>query len=138
MIGIFLILGVIIVIGFTSIRTNMSFLKQVYKYFALPPTLLSIWLPKINTVKHTCGLLTFFGVHSYIFRAFDILHLNFLIPNIYNETYAHLLNAEKFLETGMGVANAFVTPLYYFLYRWWIYICMFSILNIWINSIIFI
>lgn len=129
MIGIFLILGVIIVIGFTSIRTNMSFLKQVYKYFALPPTLLSIWLPKINTVKHTCGLLTFFGVHSYIFRAFDILHLNFLIPNIYNETYAHLLNAEKFLETGMGVANAFVTPLYYFyIDGGYIFVCLASLI----------
>lgn len=114
MIYIFLVLGVVIVIGFTSIRTSMSFFRQVYKYFALPPTLLSLWLPEINTVRHTYGFLTFFGLHSYIFRTFGILHLDFFVPSIYNETYTHLLNAEKFLESGMGVANAFVTPLYYF------------------------
>lgn len=129
MIYILLILGVLIVIGFTSIRTNMSFFKQVYKYFALPPTLLSLWLTKIKTANHTYGLLTSFGIHSYIFRAFDILHLKFLVPNIYNETYAHLLNTEEFIESGMGVANAFVTPIYYFyIDGGYIFVCLASLI----------
>ena len=126
---ILLFLGILVVIAFTAIRTNMSFLKQVYKYFALPPTLLSLWLPRIHTVDHTYGLLTLFGVHSYIFRTFEVLHLNFLIPNIYNETYIHLLNAEKFLESGIGVANAFVTPIYYFyIDGGYIFVCLASLI----------
>lgn len=114
MLTVLLILGVAIVIGFTMIRTDMSFLQQVYKYFALPPTLLSVWLPKINELGHTYGLLTFFGVHSYFFRFLDVVHLNWLIPSIYNDTYNYLLMAEDFVQSGFGVANAFVTPIYYF------------------------
>ena len=112
---IILILGFIATISLTKFRTSNSFIKQVYTYFAMPPTLLSLWLPKITNIEHTYGLLTTFGVHSYIFRGFDAVGLDILIPSIYNDTFQHLLNAEKFIQAGFGVANAFVTPIYYFM-----------------------
>lgn len=113
-ISIFLCLGIFAIFIFTSIRTDVGLIKQTYTYFALPPTLLSIWLPKIKEAAPLFGMLTFFGVHSYIFRIFGTLGLNFLVPNAYNLSYNWLLNAEKFVNTGYGVGNAFVTPIYYF------------------------
>ena len=92
----------------------MSLFQQIYKYFALPPTLLSIWLPKIKNINHTYGMVSLFGVHSYFFRVLKAINLEFLIPTIYNESFQHILNVEKFVECGFGAANAFVTPIYYF------------------------
>ena len=109
-----LVVGVIVVIAFTAIRTDMSFFKQVYKYFALPPTLLSTWLPQIKEFDHTYGMLTFFGIHSYVFRGLKAVNMGFLVPEVYNNAYNYLLKAEDFVQSGMGVANAFVTPIYYF------------------------
>lgn len=124
---ILLILGVAVVILFTAIRTNMSFFKQVYKYFALPPTLLSEWLPKIKEVPHTYGMLTTFGVHSYFFRFLEAANLQFLIPSVYNNAYQQLLNAEDFIQSGFGIANAFVTPIYYFFIDGgYIFVCLAS------------
>ena len=37
-----------------------------------------------------------------------------LVPQIYNDTYLYITNAEIFKEVGYGVGNAFVTPIYYF------------------------
>jgi len=110
-----LVFGLVVTILLTKIRTTNSFIKQLYTYFAMPPTLLTIWLPKIKNVEHTFGLLTTFGFHSYIFRGLDAIGLDFLIPNIYNATFEHLLNAEQFMQLGFGVGNAFVTPIYYFM-----------------------
>ncbi len=126
---IILVLGLISTIFMTQLRTSQSFIKQLYTYFALPPTLLSLWLPKLKTVEHTYGLLTFFGIHSYVFRAFDAIGLDFLIPQIYNETFKHVLNTEIFHQVGYGVANAFVTPIYYFFIDGGIpFVCIFSML----------
>lgn len=109
------IIGFLLVIFFTIFRTGKgNFIKQVYTYFALPPTLLSIWIPEIENVEHTYGLLTFFGVHSYFFRVFETVGLNSLVPTIYNDVYNHILNAEIFKNVGYGVGNAFVSPIYYF------------------------
>ena len=103
------------VVASTALRTGTgNFIKQLYTYFALPPTLLSIWLEKLDALQHTYGLLTFFGVHSYIFRAFEAIGLNSLVPKIYQVAYQAILNAELFLDTGFGIGNAFVTPIYYF------------------------
>lgn len=111
-----LAIGFLMVVLYTIIRTGRgNFIKQVYTYFALPPTLLSIWLPEIENVEHTYGLLTTFGIHSYFFRILETIGLNNLVPTIYNETYNHILNAEIFKSTGYGVGNAFVTPIYYFM-----------------------
>lgn len=110
-----IVIGVLIVILYTSFRTSASFVKQVYTYFALPPTLLSIWLPLIKDVNPLYGLLTFFGGHSYFFRVFETLGLNSFVPGIYDAAYQHILNAEIFKNVGYGVANAFVTPIYYFI-----------------------
>ncbi len=112
--ALFLGLGILAIFIFTSIRTESGLLKQTYTYFALPPTLLSIWLPKIKDVVPLYGMLTLFGLHSYIFRVFITLGLNFLVPSSYHIAYNWLLNAEKFVNTGYGVGNAFVTPIYYF------------------------
>ena len=114
-IGIFLVLGIIFIFGYTIIRTGFeNIIKQIYTYFALPPTLLSIWLPDLENVNHTFGLTTFFGIHSYFFRVLDTIGLDFLVPQIYNDTYLYITNAEIFKEVGYGVGNAFVTPIYYF------------------------
>ena len=114
-IGTFLIIGVLFVAIYTIVRTGFgNIIKQTYTYFALPPTLLSIWLPDLENIKHTFGLTTFFGIHSYFFRVLDTIGLDFLVPQIYNDTYMHILDAEIFKQVGYGVANAFVTPIYYF------------------------
>ncbi len=111
----FLILGILFVAIYTIFRTGLgNIIKQTYTYFALPPTLLSIWLPDLENVKHTFGLTTFFGIHSYFFRVLDTIGLDFLVPQIYNDTYTHILNAEIFKQVGYGIGNAFVTPIYYF------------------------
>lgn len=112
---IFIIVGLIFVIGYTSIRSGINnFFRETYRYFALPPTLLSEWLPEIKEDDHTYGLLTTFGIHSYFFRALDIVGLDFMVPQIYKNAYQSILNAEIFRNVGYGVANAFVTPIYYF------------------------
>ena len=110
-----LLFGVIGTFLYTQVRTSAGFVKQFYTYFALPPTLLSIWLPKLDGVSNTFGLLTTFGIHSYFFRGLDAIGLDFLVPEIYDVTFQHLLNAEKFFQVGYGVGNAFVTPIYYFM-----------------------
>ena len=109
-------IGFLLVVALTIFRTGKgNFIKQVYTYFALPPTLLSIWLPQIKEVEHTYGLLSFFGVHSYFFRTLETIGLSNLVPNIYNDVYTHILNAENFKNVGYGVGNAFVSPIYYFM-----------------------
>lgn len=106
---------VVVGILFTTLRAGSgSFIKQTYLYFAMPPTLLSQWLPTLKDSAHTYGLLTLFGFHSYAFRFFDAVGLNFLVPAIYDTTYQYILNAERFLDIGSGISNAFVTPVYYF------------------------
>ena len=110
-----LIIGIIAVVILTSFRTGVgNFVKQTYKYFALPPTLLSIWLPSLEETTHTYGMLTTFGLHSYFFRVLNMIGLDGLVPEIYNNSFTHILNAEIFKDVGFGVGNAFVTPIYYF------------------------
>lgn len=129
MLLIFMIIGVAIVVLFTSFRTGASFIKQCYTYFALPPTLLSLWLPEIEKFKHTYGLLTTFGIHSYLFRGLDAIGLDFLIPQIYNDTFGYMLEAETIKQVGYGVATAFVTPVYYFyIDGGYFFVCLASLL----------
>ena len=112
---IFIIIAFIFVIGYTSIRSGIgNFIKETYTYFALPPTLLSEWIPEMKETSHTYGLLTTFGIHSYFFRTLQTVGLNFMVPQIYNDAYQSILNAEIFRNVGYGVGNAFVTPIYYF------------------------
>ena len=127
---IILILGILFMCAYTIFRTGIgNIVKQVYTYFALPPTLLSIWLPDIENVSHTYGMTTFFGIHSYFFRVLDTIGLDFLVPQIYNDTYSHILNAEIFKDVGYGVGNAFVTPIYYFFIDGgYLFVCIASLL----------
>ncbi|MGO5019983.1 O-antigen polymerase [Roseburia faecis] len=108
-------IGALIGIGITTIARvgNGTLLKQIYKYFALPPTLLTVWLPEIEKSTKTCGFLTFYGVVGYFFRTLKTLGLDFLVPSIYNEAFNHLLKIQEFRNVGLGTANAFVTPVYY-------------------------
>lgn len=107
--------GLVVVILYTILRAGKgSLLKQIYTYFAMPPTLLSLWLPKIQSSHYFYGLITFFGLHSYFFRIFDTIGLSLLVPEIYTEAYQQIVNAEIFIDAGFGVANAFVSPIYYF------------------------
>lgn len=111
-----LVCGSLAIMAFATIaRTGIGNLfKQFYTYFALPPTLLSLWLPTLQNTPHTFGLLTTFGIHSYLFRMLGTLGLNALVPPIFNTAFSAMLNAETFLPVGYGIANAFVTPVYYF------------------------
>ena len=116
-------------IGNTALRTGKgNFFKQIYKYFAISPSLLTVWLPTIKEAKPTFGLLTFFGIHTYFFRLLEMLGLNFLVPSIYEQANIHMLNAEKFKDIGFGIANAFVTPIYYFMIDGgYIFVCLASL-----------
>lgn len=112
----FCIFGILVITLYTVIRAGAkNILKQIYTYFALPPTLLSIWIPTIEKTKLTYGFTTLFGVHSYIFRFLEKVGLKTLIPNLYYISFDNITNAETFRNAGYGVANAFVTPVYYFM-----------------------
>lgn len=133
---IFVIVAILFVVGYTTVRNGFGKLfEEIYTYFALPPTLLSEWLPEIKESTHTYGLLSTFGIHSYFFRALDMAGLDSLVPQIYNEAYQHILNAEIFRNVGYGIANAFVTPIYY----WYIdggytFVCLASLFLGWLIS----
>ena len=122
-------LGLIIVFAMTVLRTGPgNFIKQIYTYFALAPTLLSEWLPFIKAYPHTYGLVTFFGIHSYFFRFLEKVGLGMLVPDIYNTSYQAILNAEIFKNVGYGSANAFVSPIYYFMIDGgYIFVCLASL-----------
>ena len=127
-IGIFFVLGILFIIGYTVLRTGFgNIIKQIYTYFALPPTLLSEWLPEIENVNHTFGMTTFFGMHSYFFRVLATIGLINLVPPIDNDTYLYITDAEIFKQVGYGVGNAFVTPIYYFyIDGGYIFVCLAS------------
>lgn len=114
----------------TRIRVGMGYLfQQIYTYFALPPTLLSVWLPEIEKVNHTYGLLTLFGIHSYFFRALSMVGLGVFVPSKYYDAFEQLLNAQVFKNVGYGIGNAFVSPVYYFYVDGGIFgVCFFSFL----------
>ena len=101
---------------FTIFRTGFGkSLEQFSVYFGMTPTLLSKWLPLLGGAGFTFGLTTFFGVHSYGFRALKTLGLGAAIPAIYNISYNNILNAERFVSIGANLNNnAFVSPVYYF------------------------
>ena len=106
--------SILALIVITIIRTGFgNSFKQLYTYFALPPTLLSKWLTTISSTPHTYGMLTFYGIIGYPLRALGMLGLP--LPNIFTQATTSMLNAEKFLNVGYGVANAFVSPVYYFM-----------------------
>ena len=110
-----LIVGILFVVIYTTMRMGIDkLIKQAYTYFAVSPTLLTKWLPTIKECEHTYGMMTFFGIHTYVFRVLETIGLDFLVPNIYNYSFNFILKAENFLDVGYGVANAFVTPIYYF------------------------
>lgn len=104
------------VILMTRMRVGTGFLwKQIYTYFALPPTLLSIWLPKIKNATPTHGMLSFYGIVGYFFRALKMMGFHSLVPQAYDDAYQYILDAQEFKNTGYGTGNAFVTPVYYLL-----------------------
>lgn len=107
---------IMVLVGLTSFRTGAGNIpKQIYTYFAVPPTLLSKWMPKIEDMPRTYGMTTFFGMHSYIFRSLRTIGAEQMVPSLYDESYKHITNAEKNLNVGYSIANAFVTPVYYYI-----------------------
>lgn len=108
---------VLSVVGLTVFRTSLSSIfKQIYVYFALPPSLLSKWLPGINAAGFTFGLTTLFGVHSPVFRAIKTVGLSALVPTVYALSESNVFNAEVYMGMSEGAYNAFVTPVYYFMH----------------------
>ena len=109
-----MLVALIIITLYTTIRTGPGkLIKQTYTYFALPPTLLSEWLPQIKNTEYTYGMTTFFGIHSYCFRVLETFKLKNMIPEVYERAYKNILNAEQFKDVGSGKSNAFVSPVYY-------------------------
>lgn len=103
------------IIVVTSLRVGVdAIFKQIYTYFALSPTLLDVNLEQLKNSEHTYGMLTLFGIHSYFFRALDIIGLSALVPEVYYKAYEYILNANLFKQVGFGTANSFVSPVYYF------------------------
>ena len=108
------LIGGFVMVLYTSMRTGLDkVFKQIYTYFAMSPTLLSEWLPRLKTSQHTYGFLTLFGFHSYFFRALGYVSSS-LVPPVYSLAYNYILNAEVFIDIGSGTSNAFVSPIYYF------------------------
>lgn len=109
-----IIAAITMIVFFTIIRTGFgNVFKQIYTYFALPPTLLDSWLPTIAETPNTFGLLTFYGFFGYPLRLLGMLGLP--TPALFATATTSMLNAEKFVNVGYGVANAFVSPVYYFM-----------------------
>lgn len=109
-------IGMFFVILLSALRNGSGgFIRETYRYFAMSPTLLSEWLPEIVNINNTYGMLTLFGIHSYLFRGLSTIGLESLVPQVYNEAYQAILNAEIFKDIGAGIGNAFVTPVYYFI-----------------------
>lgn len=104
---------ILLVVLFTIIRAGSENLfRQVYTYFGMAPTLMDVNLKALENSQYTYGMLTLFGIHSYIFRFFGII--GFELPDIYNVAYQYVLNANLFRQVGFGTANSFVSPVYYF------------------------
>ena len=109
-----LVIGISSMALFTVMRSGSNVFKQVYTYFAMPPTLLSTWMDTIEKVPHTYGFLSFYGIFGYFFRGLNMIGMSGLVPSVYDMSYNHILGAENFIFVGFGNANAFVTPIYYF------------------------
>ena len=134
-----IVVAISAVVGFTVFRTGVgNVAKQTYTYFAVPPTLLTKWLPEIEKSPKTYGMTSFFGVHSYVFRTADIIGAEQIVPGLYKDSFEHILDAEKFLDVGYGIANAFVTPAYYFMIDGgYIFVCLASIFFGLVSALIF-
>lgn len=135
----FAIIGVVAVCVLSTLRNGAgTFLREIYIYFALPPTLFDKWLPELQKGQHTYGMLTFFGVHSYFFRFFEAVGLKNLVPNVYNVSYKWILNAELWKNVGSGINNAFVTPIFYFYKDGGIlFVCLFSFVFGWLTQMLY-
>lgn len=106
---------ILLIVAATQSRVGSgSMIKQIYTYFALPPTLLSLYLPVLQETPHTFGMLSLYGFVGYFFLGMRSLGLGTLVPDLYDQAYQQLLNVEDFKDVGYGVANAFVTPIYSF------------------------
>jgi oligosaccharide repeat unit polymerase len=125
------VFALIMVLLITNVRIGMgTFIKHTYTYFALAPTLLSIWLSDLMESTPLFGMLTFFGAHSHFFRIFQFLGLEVFIPQTYYETFHWILNAEVYRDVGAGNLNAFVTPIYYFFIDGgYLFVCLASMIS---------
>lgn len=106
---------VMVVVMFTILRSGWeSIFRQVYTYFGMTPTLLDVNLSELKGAQHTFGMLTFFGIHSYFFRFLNIIGMEMCVPELYETAYQYILNANLFKDVGFGIANSFVSPIYFF------------------------
>lgn len=136
----FIIFGIFAIGILSTLRNGVgTFIREIYIYFALPPTLLDKWLPELQTGPYTYGMLTFFGIHSYLFRFFETIGLTNIVPNLYDLSYQWILNAELWKNVGSGINNAFVTPIFYF-YKdgGMVLVCLFSFFFGWITQTLYI
>lgn len=106
------ILGFVVVIVLTSLRTSSSFFREAYYYFALCLPLLSSWFPIIKNYSHTGVMMSLFGglrVPNLILQK-----LGLFTSDLYERSYNYIINANQFRSVGNKLANSFVSPYYYF------------------------
>lgn len=100
-------------------------LSMLNEYFAACPIILSEKLVQIGRESfYTGGLFTVFGFYQYankIFETvFNLIGIDVQLP-LYNILYEKAIFIEKGVDIGNGVANAFVTPFYYFYEDGWFF-----------------
>ena len=106
-------LTVLVFVTIFRVGVNNVF-RQIYTYFGMTPALLDVNLAGMEYAERTFGLLTLFGFHSYIFRFFSMIGIQWIVPEAYERAYQYLLSGNTFKQVGFGTANAFVSPAYYF------------------------
>ncbi|SFG64082.1 hypothetical protein [Oribacterium sp. WCC10] len=111
----FIVVGIILVGIITTQRTSVRLVEEAYFYFALCLPLLSIWIPAIETLPHTYGMVSLFGITRIPFLILD--RLGIYSSPVYADAYNYIVQANTFknVASGIRVANSFVTP-YYYLY----------------------
>lgn len=109
----FVSLTVLVFVTIFRVGVNNVF-RQIYTYFGMTPALLDVNLAGMEYAERTFGLLTLFGFHSYIFRFFSMIGIQWIVPEAYERAYQYLLSGNTFKQVGFGTANAFVSPAYYF------------------------
>lgn len=110
-------IGFAFIVAVTSARTSISLGTSISSYLGIPPTLLGIHLQTIQSIPHTRGILTAFGLLTYPIRFLQQVGLTTLVPKSYDNAYQAMLEAQRYIvvnSAGLN-RNAYVTPIYYFM-----------------------
>lgn len=105
------IIGFLGVVFLTTKRTSTSVIEEVYYYFAMCVPLLDRWMPYIEGVDRTYGMLGIFGLVRIPFLILENIGLQ--VPRTYKLAQGYILQANYFYNVGARTGNSFVSPFYY-------------------------